>query len=235
MNVLDLNRAFHCECYSKRIDILNDVIANSEEAIAKALMISEVAHIAKIESRIRMYLINKWRIRANYATKRAADLYANGGNLKQSLSAVDKIMSKFGEDVALRVGKDIKDIYQLARKAGWKKANRQTSASLQYMIPNLTNEEIDKIKKAKDTIVPEIEPSFDLYDEQAILQLQDDQMIWIGDHYDRNVREVLRQSVQPGLIQGKGRKEAGKILAEIVREKLVNITVPGGYHGSEKN
>jgi hypothetical protein len=198
-------------------------------------MISDVAHMARIEVRMREYLLSKWRLRADQAAKKAGGVYASTGSLKTSFAAVDKIMDKWDEEVAVRFGKDIGEIYKLARNAGWKKANGQTSASLQYIVPNFTEELEEKVKKAKKIKrrVAAVKPSFDLFDEQAVMQLQDDQMLWIGVHYNKNVRDTVRESVKPSVVEGVSRTEAGRRVAEAVGKQLRKITVPGGFNGSD--
>jgi hypothetical protein len=198
-------------------------------------MVGEVAQIARIETRMREYLTSKWRIRADQSARRAGSIVSGGGSLKSAYAAVDKIMGVWGEDVSARFANDITDIYRRARKAGWKKANGQTSASLQYVVPNFT-EQLEsgkaKVQKAKKK-VSAVNPTFDLYDEQAVMQLHDDQMLWIGLHYDENVRDTVREAVVPSVIEGVGNKEAGKRVAEAVAFKLRNIYAPGGFSGSD--
>lgn len=235
MKINELHHMLECECCSKQIDILHDVISVSDEAVAKALMISEVAQIAKIESNMREYLTQKWRLRADQSAKKAGAIYSSSKNLKASFAAVDNVMEKWDEEVSTRFGKDIENIYKLARDAGWKKANGQTSASLQYTVPNFTEElesEKSPVRKAKKRVA-EVKPSLDLYDEQAIIQLQDDQMIWVGVHYSKNVRDSVRNSVSPSMLEGVSSYEAGKRVEEALRKQLRKVTVPGGFNGSD--
>jgi len=233
MNNQILYHAIHCECCSSQIDLLNDIIAYSDKAIAKALMVSEIAQIAKVESRMRQYLLNKWRLRVNTVSKRVNFLYVNGSSLEKIFTYIDKVMNRWDEEVAKRIGSDIEEIYRLARKAGWKKANGQTSSSLQYSVPNFTDKIESGNVKIKKARLAQTEPSFDLYDEQAIAQLQDDQMVWIGEHYDKNVRDTVRTAVKPNVIEGLGRVEAGKRLSRIIEKQLKKVVVPGGFSGSD--
>lgn len=230
-----LKHALECECGAAELDILHDVIAESDRMIAKALMISEIASIARTEVRMRDFLTSKWRVRADQSAARAGAIVSGGGTLKAAFAAVDKIMNRWDEEVAPRYGKDLEDVYTLARTAGHKKANGQTSASLQYTTPNFTeNIESGKepVQKAKRRVA-EVVPSLDLHDEAAILALQDDQMIWIGRHYDSNVRDTIRTAVQPTVLEGLGRVEAGKRVADKVAKQLRKVTVPGGFNGSD--
>lgn len=239
MKLAAVQQAMACECCSHEIDILHDVLAVSDRAIAKALMISEVAQIARTEVRMRELLTLKWRNRVDQASARSGAIFTGGGSLDKAYASIDKIMLKWSGEVSTPYGADIEEAYNLARLAGWKKANGQTSASLQYSVPNFTEEIEDgkskvKVEKAKrKKRVAEVKPSFDLFDEQAVLQLQDDQMLWIGSHYDRNVRDAVRESVKPGLIKGLGRVEAGKRVAEAVGKNLRKVIVPGGFNGSD--
>lgn len=240
MKLSEIQHAMECECCSHEIDIMHDVLAASDEAVAKALMISDVARIARAEVRMRDLLLKKWRNRVDQAATRAGAIFAGGGSLEKAYAAVDAAMGRWNEDVASRYGQDIQEIYGHARNAGWKKANGQTSASLQYTVPNFTEEieagrSVVKVEKArrKKRRNAAVKPTFDLYDEQAVLQLQDDQMLWIGIHYNKNVRATVRESVKPGLIKGIGRVEAGKRVAEAVAKDLRKVTVPGGFNGSD--
>lgn len=236
MNLSSLHHALHCECCSQEIDLLHDVIAQSDAMIAKSLMISDVARIARAEVRMREYLLLKWRNRADQAAARAGAIVAGGGNLKSAYAAVDKVMKGWGEEVSKRYADDITEIYKSARIAGWKKANGQTSASLQYNVPNFTEQlesGKEKVQKARRKKVAAVKPTFDLYDEQALIQLHDDQMLWIGIHYERNVRDTVRNAVKPGVTEGVSRSEAGKRVREAVAANLKKVTVPKGFNGSD--
>lgn len=230
MLLKDLRQAMRCECCSQEIDFLHDVVAASDAMVAKALMISDVARIARTEVRMREYMLAKWRIRADQAAARAGAIVASGGSLKSAFKAVDSIMRRWAKEVSSRYEADITEIYRSARLAGWKKASGKTKASLQYQVPNFT-EELAKIKKAKT--VAAVKPTFDLADEKAVAQLHNDQMLWIGDHYDRNVRDTVRTSVKPGVAEGVSRNEAGKRVQEAVSEQLRKVTVPKGFNGSD--
>lgn len=234
MKLVELQHAMECECCSHEIDILHDVVKHSDAMVAKALMISDVARIARAEVRMREYLLKKWRNRSEQAARRAGAIVAGGGTLKAAYAAVDKIMNQWDEEVSTRYATDITEIYEAARLAGWKKANGQTSASLQYTVPNFTEELEGKVEKAKRRKkVAAVKPTFDLFDEQAVMQLHDDQMLWIGVHYDRNVRDTVRESVKPSVTEGVGRREAGKRVQEAVALQLGKVTVPGGFNGSD--
>jgi len=246
MKLAALQHALACECCAQQLDILHDVIATSEISIAKALMISEVAQIARVEMRMRDYLTLKWRNRAQEAAARAGAIVKAGGSVSSALSAVDKIMGKWAPEVKKRITADLKDVYELARKAGWKKATGQTKASLQYVVPNFTAEldagrelrvskadkKPKKGPKKPDRRVAEVIPTLDQLDENAVRDLQQDQMLWIGKHYSKNVRDTLRRAVTPSVIEGVGHDEAGKRVAAALKAELGKVTVPKGFNGS---
>jgi SPP1 gp7 family putative phage head morphogenesis protein len=226
-----LHHALSGECCSRELDILHDVLVTSDVSIAKALMISEVAQIARHEMRMRDYLLGKWRVRTKQASAQAASAYKEAGTVKAVRATVDTVMKKWAGDVEERATSELSSIYRLARKAGWKKAKGKTKASLQYVVPNLS--ELDTpLAKAKKKI-PEVSPKFDLLDENALEELTADQMLWIGIHYAKNVRDAVRIAVTPTMLEGMGRVEAGKFIAKALEEMLGKVSVPSGFIGTD--
>jgi SPP1 gp7 family putative phage head morphogenesis protein len=234
MRLAALQHELACECCAQRLDVLHDVIRLSDVSIAKALMISDVAQIARTEMRMRDYLLGKWRNRAKEAAARAGAVVSGGGNLATAYAAVDKVMGKWASEVESRAKKDLENVYYLARKAGWKKGTGKTKASLQYIVPNLTESlEAGDESVAKARKVAEVLPSFDLGDEKAVADLQADQMLWIGRHYGANLRDAVRQAVEPGMIKGIGHDKAGVVVRDAVAGTLGKVVVPEGFSGSD--
>jgi len=227
----ELKHALECECCSKSVDVLHDFLAVADALVAKALKLSEVAQIAKTEQRMRELLLGRWRLRSDQAATAAGRIIARGGTIKAAVSRVDSIMAKWSSDVELRYGSDLEDIYFLARVAGWKKATGQTKQSLGYDIPNFTEELGDdaSVKKASAGVTP----TYDLFDKAAVEALHDDQMLWIGNHYDRNVRDAIRTGTTPAIIAGQGRIEAGRTMEAHLRRELGKVHVPDGFRGSD--
>lgn len=239
MKLAALHDALSCECCAVELDLLHDVLVTSDVSIAKALMISEVAQIARLEMRMRDYLTGKWRTRASEASARAGSIVARGGSVTAACDAVDTVMGKWARDVEPRVTLDLAGIYRLARKAGWKKASGKTRASLQYVVPNFT-EELDakreSVQKARGKgkgEIADVLPSLDLADERAVKGLQADQMLWIGRHYRKNLRDAVRGAVEPGMVRGVGHDVAGKRVAAAVEKELGRVVVPKGFRGSD--
>jgi len=227
-----LQQALECECCSRRLDVLHDFLVEADALVAKALKLSETAQIAKTEQRMRELLLVKWRNRAEQAADAAGRVVAGGGTIEAALRSVDKVMAKWATDVGKRYARDLEDIYYLARTAGWKKGTKQTSVSLGYDVPNFTEQlPEEEVKKARE--VAGAVPVFDLYDKSAVAALHDDQMLWIGRHYDKNVSKSIRAATTRDVIAGRGRIEAGRKMREHVRSELKKVNVPKGFHGSE--
>lgn len=228
---MDLRAALECECCSTRVDILHDVVTYSDEAVAKALMTPEVARIAKLEMRMREFLLAKWNVRATAAAKAAGNRVAGGGTLKNAFAIIDKSMARWAKDATPRFSLDAGKCYNLARAAGVRKASGKTKASLSYQVPNFT-QQLSKVEKASGARDPSLAASFALADARALEDLDGESALWIGRHYDANVRETLREAVKPATLQGMSSRAAGDAVRDAVESQLAKVTVPGGFNGS---
>lgn len=229
------SHAHDCQC--AQIDVTAAFLAISDQLVAKALAVSEVAQIARAEMRMRQLLLNHWRVRADQSAIVAGGRVAAGASTYAALNAVDRVMAKYPDDVQKSFENEITNGYKLARKAGWKKGTGRTDASLSYQIASFTENIADgkeKVRKAsKKQPKATVAPTFDLADERAIKDLHQDQMIWVGRFYRAEVRRQLRDAVRPALIQGMGRTAAGKMVRETITHQLRNFAIPKGYHGSD--
>lgn len=200
----------------------------TDTVLAKALGLSETAQIARRESRLRVFMLAAWEKRARGATARGAAVAARGGTASAVESAVDRAMRPWKKDVNPRMDAAVEDIYRLARTAGWKKATGQTTASLTYNTPNLT-----EVLKAKPRAGFSVLPSFDLVDEAAVDALQGHQVFWIGDHYDENISKAIAGSAREAIVEaGKDKAAAGRLVKEALVVELGRVVTPGGFHGS---
>lgn len=240
MDARALASALECECCSRETDLLYEVLKASDEAVAKALMVSEVARIAKAEVRIREFLLQKWRIRSLQAADAAGRVVASGGTLASAAKAVDKTMARWQQDVVRQFTAHIGEVYRLARIAGHKKATGRSKASLQYHTPNFTLElETKKAAKPKPTttfagtVALTPLPKFDVLDKRAVATMGRQQVMWLGTHYSSNVAPVVRNAVKPAMVAGLGRVEAGKRVREEVAEKLRVFSAPTGFRGTD--
>jgi hypothetical protein len=228
------SHAHDCRC--AEIDVTTAFLGVSDELVAKALVVSEVAQIARAEMRARTLLLNHWRVRADQAAKMAEKAVVGGANVQQTLAVVDGVMGKFAEDVKKGFTHEIGTVYRLARVAGWKKGSGQTTASLSYQVASFTQNIADgkeKVRKAKADPKAKVPLVFDLVDDHAVADLQTDQMIWIGRAYNQKLREGLRVLVKPAITEGIGRTAAGKKIREAVGTSLRGISIPGGFRGND--
>jgi hypothetical protein len=192
--------------------------------------------MARAEINLRDYLTMKWQARAKQAARTAGDMVAQGQPLMMTFGVVDGIMAKFAADVRLRFQADLGRFYKLGRVAAWKKASGRTSASLAYQVPGSSELDRPRVKKAiKPRTDVSITPSFNVVDEKAVSDLQNDQMIWIGTHYDDHVREVLREVVGPEVVAGHGAVSAGKAVRAAYDKALTYVKLPNGAIGREKS
>ncbi len=234
--MIDIESHAH-DCACARVDVTSAFLAVADALIAKAAVVSEVAQIARSEMRMRVHLLNHWRIRADQAALKAGSAVAAGRSLDAALNASDAVMDKFAGDVEKGFKKEIETGYTLARHAGWKKGTGKTKASLSYQVANFTQqieEGKEKVRKAsKKQPKATVSPVFDLADERAIRDLQDDQMIWVSRFYRKELRAAIRASVRPALIEGMGRTAAGKKVRAALAHEFRNFGIPKGYKGSD--
>jgi len=204
----------------------------SDDIIAKAAKISEVAQIARTERRMREYLDAEWEKRAKKATEAAAKMAAQGKTAKQITTAVDKIMNAWAGAIKPVFLKEVDRIYRLARTAGHKKANRQTAKPLVYDMPKF-----EKVKKAAkgQQVVAQLLPAFDLVDESAVAALQNHQVFWMGDLYKKGVSPEIAKITRQTMIEAGGDpSKAAKLMKERMKTTFAQVKVPAGFTGTTK-
>lgn len=201
--------------------------------VEKTLGLSEVASIAKSEIRLRKYVEAKWNIRKLEAVKLASSMAKNGKKYKDISRAIDKIMNKWSEDVLPVYNVEMRRIYRLARIAGYKKATKQTKASLQFNIPKAEESSVTKAKTKKPKF--DVLPSFDLVDQQAMDALEERNIFWVGNHYNSNISDSIRDTTRTSLVEsGQSTAEAGRLIETRILSALSTFVTPSGYTGSQK-
>ena len=220
-----VSSALAAECACGRVDTLDSFLRESDVLVAKALALSEVAQIARIERRAREALLAKWNVRAQQAAKTAGAVVSGGGSLLAAYKATDVVMNRWASDVSTIHKRNLEDVYRLARRAGHKKATGQTKASLRYDVINF--QQVIGTQKAKKTVAL----AFDLADENAIDSLQTQELMWIGETYT-GVAATVRSAVEPKLLLGLSPKKAGELVSSAVEDKLKVFSIPGGFNGS---
>lgn len=223
-----LEHAADCQCAQRDV---SDLVQRREDIlVAKALGLSEVAQMARIETLARRSLVAKWEARASQASRAAGAVYASGGTLASAYAAADKAMKKWAADVSASYARSIRDVYKLGRAAGHKKATGKFKGSLQYVIA----EDVEKAKPKSGVASGSVKLALDVKDERALDSLSKQQLWWIGDTY-AGVAPTIRESVQAKVLEGLSRKAGGEMVRAGVEARLKDFKIPDGFHGSSKN
>jgi hypothetical protein len=194
--------------------------------VEKALGLKEISRIAKAEMRLRKYLEGKWNIRRSEAIESAISLAKNRKSYKTISSSINRIMNKWSRDVLPVYNSEMREVYKLARIAGYKKASGETSASLQFNIPKTT-----PIEKADSNISVD----FDLVDENTMEALENRNIFWVGEHYDKNISDSVKDTAKSVMVEaGESTSLAGQLMGERIKEILSKFITPGGFVGTEK-
>jgi hypothetical protein len=211
----------------ERLDALHSSLSFSDVVVAKAMKLSEVAQMGRIETLLRDLYEKKWNALADRATQRAVARYKEtarslpNARLKHTLNVVDVEMRRWAPSLEDATRRDVRRVYALASAAGWKKATKQTKAPL-----------IVEVAKADF----KVKPSFDLVDEEAVNALARHQLYWIGKFYDDAVSGAVASTVRERMFQfGGDREAAGEELGRTLRTALGVFEIPGGYVGSTKS
>lgn len=209
----------------------------SDNLIVKAVAVSEIAQMARIEVRMREYLIATWQRRQTKAIKQATSMAKQLKPPSSISAAISKHMADWDEEILPAFLAEVEKTYRLAREVAFKKATRRTKQSLSYPIPERPGVEATGVateKAAKGAkAVARIRPSFDLADEQAIKALKKQQVLWIGKHYQRRVSPAIAEVTRTTMAEvGRSAAVAGTLMAKRVADTLSHVKVPGGFMGS---
>jgi hypothetical protein len=217
-------------CACLRFDVLDHYLRESDALISKAVSVSEVAQIARIEVRVRKALLVKWNARAVEASASAGAVYKSGGTLAAAFAACDKAMNKWDDDVRANYAQSLEDVYKLARRAAHNKVTGKSKASLQYSVPSIV---VAKAAPKSGGAKGSVQFAFDVVDERAIDKLSKQELWWIGGTY-KNVAPTIRTAVEPKVIAGLSRKLGGEMVAKAVKERLDDFRIPDGFKGSSE-
>lgn len=213
-----------------QVAALFDQVRATDDAVAKALEISEVAQIARTETRLREYLLAEWKFRARRAVTDATARTKGGANTRQITAVVGAALKPWASEVAPRMDRELAKIYRLAKIAGWKKATGQTKAPLTYDTPNFT-----EMAKAAPREGFAVLPTFDRIDTDTIDALANQQMFWLAAHYEENVGATIANTVSEVMAQeGRNRQVAAVTMRERLAETLGQVMTPAGWHGSAR-
>lgn len=204
----------------------------SDGLVIKALKVSEVAQMARAETRLREYMIAAWNRRQRQAVKRAEAMAKQSKPAARIAAAIDKIMVGWDKEILPAFLAEVERTYKLGREAGWKKATRQTKADLKYPIEERPGVPVQKAKPGVKELA-RLRPSFDLADGQAIKALKKHQVLWIGNHYKNRVSSSIADTTREVMAQtGQSAAVAGTKMAQKVQSTLSHVKVPGGFMGT---
>ena len=199
--------------------------------LIKALKISEVSQIARIEIQLRKYIWSEWEALRESAALAARASFVGGGKAAGIERAVGIVMGRWFPKVKSRYSKDFAKVYYLSRNALWKKVRTGTKFSLAYREGEVPL--FEPVQKAGDDFSFGIEPDFDLVDRRAVEALTREQLFWIGEHYDKNISDSIKDVATKVMLEaGLGRDIAANMLRQLIFEKLGWVKTPFGFGGS---
>ena len=216
---------------ASKIDTVFEMLAQSDALIAKALGISEVAQIARIESNLRKYIDGKWNELKAQAIKEAHSMAMAGKGHSAISAKVIRTMSRIAFATKGRLSKDVKSIYEKARVAAWRKYREGLTATLAYDTPNFS-----EVKKAGETHL-ELKPlpTFTTADANAQKAISKIQYLWLKEHVPENMAASIRETVREVmLVEGQGRAAAGTELKRRLTEELGRVKTPAGWNGTQR-
>lgn len=203
-------------------------LRSTDEAVAKAAGLSELARMARTEQRLREYLLARWNKRLREAVKVASAMARKLEPPSKIAAAVRKIMKPWAKEVGLRIADETERVYYLARIAGWKKGTKQTRAGLGYSTPSFT-----EVRKAAPALDLGVMPAFDVVDEDVVEALRRHQLFWIGEHYEKNLSGAIARTTKETMVEaGRNQVVAGKLMSERIRDELSHVRTPKGFHGT---
>lgn len=209
---------------------LREIDARAERAevldrvLSKAVSVSPVAQIARIETGLRDYLRAKWKALANEAIKVAGKMVDKGSTPSAIANSIEAIMGRWDKEVEGRYKRDLEKVYFLSRQAMWDKFKKKSNAKMTYDIAPVTK------AKSKKTPLP-LKPRFNLADDKAVKELTRGQTFWLGRHVDQisdSIHDAARRAIEGGL----DHQEQGRMMREYAREALDSVKTPDGWAGS---
>jgi hypothetical protein len=213
-----------CGC---ELDRLYDGLIASDSVLAKAANVTEIARIARLEKRLRQYLLARWNERAADAIAAGASAARQGKSPKQIEAATRAHMGKWAKDVEARLHDAMEQAYRFARIAAWKRGTAQSKAPLTYDTPNFT-----QLQKAEPFEGFEVMPSFDVPDAEALAALKGQQTMWVGDHYDKNLSRRIQEQAASTMGTSTSHMDAAKGMRKMLRDEFSHVRTPKGFTGS---
>jgi SPP1 gp7 family putative phage head morphogenesis protein len=205
----------------------------ADAMLAKAVGISEVARMSRLESQMYRTYLAKWKLRSKSAASAAGSAARSGSKASAITAAVNREMAKWPKDVKAQANADVEAMYKLGRRAANRKAVTRSSDSLAYSLAKSDLPTVQDVSKAGGSPRPEVGVTFDVNDINAIEALQAQNMFWIGEHYGEHVAAAISTSVSEAMVQaGSSRAVTGELIRSIVERELGIVTFPSGFRGT---
>lgn len=211
----------------------------SDELLAKAAGVRELALMARLETRLRQFYNVAWRSAVRRAIAAAVPLVALGATPGHVADVVDREMRRWAASVESITRSASRRMYYLARRASFRKIRTRSREPLTYDLPARKIEKAGPAKKkpAKDDRTPapvKVTPKFDVADAAASKALERNAMFWTGHHYSDNVSAAVRETVRETMVEaGHDRVAAGRALRAKLRETLGSVRAPSGWQGTQ--
>jgi len=212
--------------------------------LAKAMGISEVSQIARLEKAMREWLVATWKAKVKEAAQRVAAAIQDGATLEQAMNIADKIFETWAKEIEATYLSKLEDVYKLASVVGNKKATKKTKISLQYGLTDIQVLKKAKTKPGKKPSklpkpvtpspmipTPSMKPSFDLKDKKALTALKKREVYWIGEHYEKDVQDAIRETAKEIISSGEGATAAASDLWKKLSQAMNTVATPKGYIG----
>jgi len=194
-----------------------------DTAIAKALAVSELAQIARIEVRLRKMHRKAWNELAAEFTKRATRMLLGKATSAEVVAYADRVFGKYPGKLVKPYNNGIEESYKLSREAGLKKASGATDGFLQYNTPHIVTVSKQAVK---------VTPSFDLVDTAAVESLKQSQVAWMGTLYNKGIRDNIKAAADKVISEGRGLTYSSRELAKLLANESKTVRMPKGYNGS---
>jgi hypothetical protein len=217
------------------IDALYDGVRLLDDLVAKSIGVDALAQSARIETKLREYLLAQWEQLAKKAAREARERFmAMKGDLTDKdaetiSNGIGKTMEQWAGIVEERFTRDMRAIYKLSFEVMQARISGKMKAPIEYPIGEWDTGTVTKAEPP-----PNLRVGFGLQDKAAMNVLGKHQTYWIGEHYSANVGNAIASTTKKFVMeQGRSNEVAGRALERLVGRTLSQVTVPKGFNGTQ--
>ena len=222
----------------------------ADNLLLKAAGASRLSQVLLVERRLFKQLGNTFFERARRGVAGAVTAIRAGTGpvqpheLERALGLVDAAFDGWAEDMRPVLWAATDQAYRIGKDAIFEQASTppKQRTRLELDSPHLTADELRT--KASLRSAGLLKPRFDLADVAAVEALADNQVFWVGEHYQSNLRKRVRSvSSHTVLVRGLGRRQAARELQKNLAAELgfdpskpfdrsKGIGIPVGWKGN---